>query len=80
MDYLFKRQSIYQAYNYNIDKTSTLLIWGAKDGAVPLSVGQNLHRAFPSTTQLLVFPKAKHDAHFRESKSVNKAVIGFIKQ
>jgi pimeloyl-ACP methyl ester carboxylesterase len=79
MDYLFERQTIYQAYNYNIDKTSTLLIWGEKDGAVPVSVGNNLHRAFPSTTQLLIFPKAKHDAHFREYKKVNKAVIDFLK-
>jgi pimeloyl-ACP methyl ester carboxylesterase len=79
MDYLFNRQSIYQSYNYNLDKTPTLLIWGEKDGAVPISVGNSLHKAFPNTTQLLVFPKAKHDAHFRESKNVNKAVIDFLK-
>lgn len=79
MDYLFERQKTYQDYNYNIDKTQTLLIWGAKDGAIPLSVGQNLHKAFPNTTQLLVFPKAKHDAHFREFKKINKAVIEFLK-
>jgi pimeloyl-ACP methyl ester carboxylesterase len=79
MDYLFERQSIYQNYNYNLDKTQTLLIWGAKDGAVPISVGENLHQAFPNTTQLLVFPKAKHDAHFREYKKLNKAVIEFLK-
>lgn len=79
MDYLFQRQKTYQDYNYNIDKTQTLLIWGAKDGAIPLSVGQNLHKAFPNTTQLLVFPKAKHDAHFREFKKINKAVIDFLK-
>ncbi len=79
MDYLFERQSIYQGYDYNIDKTPTLLIWGAKDGAVPVSVANNLHKAFPNTTQLLIFPKAKHDAHFRDSKKVNKAVIEFLK-
>ena len=79
MNYLFDRQTIYQNYNYNLDKTPTLLIWGEKDGAVPISVGNNLHKAFPNTTQLLVFPKAKHDAHFRESKKVNKAVIEFLK-
>ena len=79
MDYLFERQSIYQSYNYNIDKTPTLLIWGKKDGAVPVSVGNDLHKAFPTTTQLLIFPKAKHDAHFRESKKVNKAVVEFLK-
>ena len=79
MDYLFERQSIYQAYNYNLDTTPTLLIWGEKDGAVPVSVGNNLHKAFPNTTQLLIFPKAKHDAHFREYKKLNKAVIEFLK-
>jgi len=79
MDYLFEHQSIYQGYSYNIDKTTTLLIWGEKDGAVPISVGNNLHKAFPNTTQLLVFPKAKHDAHFRESKKVNQAIINFLK-
>ena len=79
MDYLFERQAIYQAYNYGLDKTPTLLIWGQKDGAVPISVGQNLHKAFPNTTQLLIFPKAKHDAHFREYKKVNIAVIEFLK-
>ncbi len=79
MDYLFQRQSIYQGYDYNLGQTPTLLIWGEKDGAVPLSVGKNLHLAFPNTTQLLVLPKAKHDAHFRESKKVNKAVIDFLK-
>lgn len=79
MDYLFQRQKIYQLYNYNLELTPTLLIWGAKDGAIPLSVGENLHKAFPNTTQLLVFPKAKHDAHFREYKKLNKAVIEFLK-
>jgi pimeloyl-ACP methyl ester carboxylesterase len=79
MSYLFERQSIYQSYNYNLDKTQTLLIWGEKDGAIPISVGNNLHNAFPNTTQLLVFPKAKHDATFREHKKLNKAVIDFLK-
>ncbi|MBI3520946.1 MAG: alpha/beta hydrolase [Bacteroidetes bacterium] len=79
MDYLFERQSVYQNYNYNLDKTSTLLIWGGKDGAIPLSVGQNLHQAFPNSTQLIIYPKARHDAHFREYKKLNKAVIEFLK-
>lgn len=79
MDYLFQRQAIYQNYNYNLDKTQTLLIWGKKDGAIPISVGYNLHQAFPNTTQLIIYPKAKHDAHFRNSKQLNKAVIEFLK-
>lgn len=79
MDYLFERQSIYQNYNYNLDKTQTLLIWGEKDGAIPVSVGNNLHKAYPNTTRLIIYPKAKHDAHFRYSKQLNKAVIEFLK-
>lgn len=79
MSYLIERQQKYQSYNYNLDKTLTLLIWGEKDGVVPVSVGKDLHNAFPATTQLLLFPKAKHDVHFRDYKKVNKAVINFIK-
>lgn len=78
MNYLLEHQSTYQNYNYNLDKTPTLLIWGEKDGAVPVSVGKELHKAFPETTQLLLFPKAKHDVHFRDYKKVNKAIINFI--
>ncbi len=78
MDYLVKHQARYQNYTYNLNKTPTLLIWGGKDGIVPVSVGKSLYTAFPATTQLLIFPKAKHDAHFRESKKLNKAVIEFI--
>ncbi len=78
MDYLVGHQKQYQNYSYHLDKTPTLLIWGEKDGIVPVSVGKELHKAYPET-QLLVFPKAKHDAHFRESKKLNKAVIEFIK-
>ena len=74
-----KYNSLHQNYNYNLDKTQTLLIWGGKDGAIPVSVGINLHHTFPNTTQLLIFSKAKHDAHFREYKKLNKAVIEFLK-
>lgn len=51
---------------------------GAKDGVIPLNVGEALNEAFPSTTKLVVFPKAKHDAHFRNAKKLNKTVISFI--
>jgi pimeloyl-ACP methyl ester carboxylesterase len=80
MNYLLEHQSTYQNYNYNLDRTPTLLIWGEKDGAVPVSVGKELHKAFPNTTQLLLYPKAKHDVHFRDYKKVNKAIINFIEQ
>jgi pimeloyl-ACP methyl ester carboxylesterase len=76
--YLSAHQSTYQNYNYHFDTTPTLLVWGAKDGVVPLSVGQKLHARFPKTTQLIVYKKAKHDTHFRYAKKLNKAVSAFL--
>lgn len=78
MTYLIEHQTTYQNYTYNLDKTPTLLIWGGKDGVVPPSVGIALNKAFPNTTKLIIYPKAKHDAHFSETKKLNKAVIQFI--
>ncbi len=79
MDAMRQYQNTYQAYNYNLDKTQTLLLWGAKDGVVPLSVGKRLNNAFAQTTKLIVFAKAKHDAHFSYSKHFNQAIIEFLK-
>jgi len=79
MKYLIDNQVTYQNYNYNINKTPTLLIWGGKDGVVPSSVGVNLNKAFPETTQLIIYPNAKHDAHFSQAKKLNKAVLSFLK-
>ncbi len=78
MNYLIDHKTNYQSLNYNLDKTTTLLIWGAKDGVVPLNVGIILNKAFPNTTKLIVFPKAKHDAHFRDPKKINQAIKDFI--
>lgn len=78
MSYLSSNQAKYQAYDYNLSTTSTLLIWGKKDGVIPLSVGEKLHAAFPNTTTLLVFKKAKHDCHFRYSKKLNRGVVKFL--
>ena len=79
INYLIEHQSTYQNYDYNIGKTPTLLIWGGKDGVVPLSVGKKLHERFPKTTQLLIYKKGKHDSHFSYSKKLNKAVVNFLK-
>lgn len=80
MNYLIEHQTTYQNYTYNLDKTPTLLIWGGKDGVVPPSVGISLNKAYPNTTKLIIYPNAKHDSHFSETKHVNKAVIEFINQ
>ncbi len=64
--------------NYGIDKTPTLLIWGGKDGIVPLSVAKLLHLNFANTTSLIIYKKAKHDAHFRYPKKINKQIVNFL--
>lgn len=79
IDYMITHQSKYQNLNYNLDITPTLLIWGEKDGVVPASVGRNLHKAFNKTTQLIIYPNAKHDAHFSYTKEVNQAITDFLK-
>ena len=67
-----------QNYSYNINTTPTLLVWGAKDGIVPIHVGEALHTNFAATTTLITFKKAKHDAHFRYFRKVNREVINFL--
>lgn len=78
LTYLAEHQTHYQALDYQLDITPTLLIWGARDGVVPLSVGERLHQRFPATTQLLILKKGKHDSHFRYFKKVNKTVLNFL--
>jgi pimeloyl-ACP methyl ester carboxylesterase len=80
LNYLIEHQVHYQKLNYNIDSTPTLLMWGKKDGVVPLSVALDIQKTFPNTTKLIIFKKAKHDAHFRNPKQLNKAIINFIKE
>jgi pimeloyl-ACP methyl ester carboxylesterase len=79
INYLMQHQATYKNYNYHFEDTKVLLLWGAKDGIVPLQVGKELNRYFASTTQLIVFKKAKHDATFSYSRKLNKEVINFLK-
>lgn len=76
--YMADHQSLYQRYDYNFDKTPTLLLWGGKDGVIPAYVGQKIHEQFPGTTELYIYKKAKHDTHFRCSKKLNKRVVKFL--
>lgn len=78
LSYLSAHEEQYRAYDYNLESTPTLLIWGARDGVIPLCVGQRLHAAYPSSTRLLILKKAKHDGHFRYAKTINKAVVKFL--
>lgn len=78
MTYLRTNEKRYSELNYGIDSTKTLLIWGKKDGVVPLEIGEKLNQKFKTTTRLFVFKKAKHDVHFRNSKKLNLLVNDFL--
>lgn len=78
LNYLTLHQTTYQNYDYHLAETPLLLLWGAKDGVVPLSVGTQLHEHHKNTSTLIVYKKAKHDTHFRNSKKLNKAVARFL--
>ena len=78
-NYLIIHQTQYQQYNYNLDKTKTLLIWGEKDGVIPLETGKKLHATFPNT-KLITYPDTKHDVLFSQSKQLNKDVINFLEE
>jgi pimeloyl-ACP methyl ester carboxylesterase len=55
----------------------TLLIYGAKDKAVPLSYGQLLHDAIPHS-KLEVLPNAEHFVHLEEAQKVSALVQQFL--
>lgn len=76
--YLSSHEASYRAYDYHLATTPTLLIWGAKDGVIPLAVGKELHARFPESTRLIILKKSKHDGHFRYAKTINKAVAKFL--
>lgn len=78
MNYLAAHEAYYQQLDYKLDRVQVLFIWGKKDGIIPLSVGEALHKAYPAS-KLLVIKKAKHDAPFGQHKKVNRAIIDFIK-
>lgn len=79
MNYIMQNDKRYQTYTYNLDKCPTLLVWGEKDGVVPLLVAERLHQQFAPNTQLVVFKKAKHDCYTSCHKQLTEAALNFLK-
>lgn len=55
----------------------TLLIWGAKDTATPLSDGQKLNHLIRQS-QLEVFPDASHFVHQEQAQAVAQIIKAFV--
>ena len=56
-DFMFDEQKSFQ--KIKSIKTSTLLIWGAKDEWIPLHVGQRMDSVLPNS-KLVVLPNSGH--------------------
>jgi pimeloyl-ACP methyl ester carboxylesterase len=55
----------------------TLLLYGAGDVRAPLPVAEDLHRAIPGST-LVVLPDAGHVCNLEASEAFNRAVRSFL--
>ncbi len=56
----------------------TLIVWGAEDALIPLSVGETMHRSIPNST-LDVVEGCGHLAPLECSKPVVEATLNFLK-
>jgi pimeloyl-ACP methyl ester carboxylesterase len=59
-------------------QTPTLLIWGERDGLVPVSVGYELRRLIPQS-RLLVLKGANHVPMFHDPRRFNAALLHFLR-
>ncbi|MBS1634877.1 MAG: alpha/beta hydrolase [Bacteroidetes bacterium] len=78
LNYLALHEAHYQRLVYHLEDHPLLIVWGKKDGVIPVSVAYKLHVAYP-LSRLLIFKNAKHDATFNESKILNRTISGFVK-
>lgn len=56
----------------------TLLVWGAEDRSVPLSVGREAHAMLPGS-QLVVMEGCAHAPYFEQPGRFNQAVLDFLR-
>mgnify|MGYP000382980092 CR=1 FL=1 len=68
----------YNSYSYDIGKP-TLLIWGAHDDVIPVSVGEQLHEHIKGS-EFHVIPKTKHMPNMERPKEFNAILLGFLSE
>jgi pimeloyl-ACP methyl ester carboxylesterase len=79
----FKRSSFVKIVNEDLKpilskvKASTLLIWGEKDVATPLWMGQMMEKEIPDAG-LVIFEEDDHYAYFHQMKRFNRIVDVFL--
>ncbi len=64
---------------YKTIKVPVLIIWGADDDVVPLSVGNNFKRDIPNS-ELVVLPQCGHIPLEEETQETNRLVANFLEK
>src|SRR5919202_1003903 len=62
---------------YLAAEVPTLLLWGERDGIIPVEHGRAAHEAIPGS-QLLTFPDAKHFPHREDPAAFVDALLAFV--
>ncbi len=78
MDYLSENSSKYMQIDYHFHSSKIMFLWGDKDGAIPLIVGERLHQEYPEANFVKV-KGAKHDAHLEHQKVFDSEVLKHLK-
>jgi pimeloyl-ACP methyl ester carboxylesterase len=64
---------------YRTIRVPVLIIWGADDTVVPLSVGRNFKRDIPNS-ELVILPKCGHIPPEEEPEATNRLIMQFLKE
>jgi pimeloyl-ACP methyl ester carboxylesterase len=64
---------------YRTISVPVLIIWGADDEVVPLSVGQNFKRDIPNS-ELVILPQCGHIPPEEEAQETNRLITQFLKE
>jgi pimeloyl-ACP methyl ester carboxylesterase len=64
---------------YKTIRVPVLIIWGAEDEVVPVSVGRNFKRDIPGS-ELVILPKCGHIPPEEEAAETNRLIVQFLKE
>jgi pimeloyl-ACP methyl ester carboxylesterase len=56
----------------------TLLVWGRQDKAIPVQIGQDLHRILKGS-QLEILDEAGHVSNFEQAEKFNRLALAFLR-
>jgi pimeloyl-ACP methyl ester carboxylesterase len=60
-----------------LDGVPTLIVWGERDGTIPLAHGEHAHAAIPGS-RLVTLPRAAHFPHLEDPDGLARALGEFL--